>query len=229
MATDDNDADKKAKDVLAGELDAQTQADLARWFGLPSFDQVAEQGGTTAEQDIELMLRQERQQAALEAIDPALVEAHRKRTDVPEYLVKFKVEIEPVVDPSISRLDTTMIDAVIAEPRERERPEDIEDHLKDCTPQALLRDLHRPEIDFEKVFEVVDMTAELRIDVIAAVATAMTTKWKVMLDEEVSGTRQWNEARAILIEFKTRLAVPWKTMFAEQPLPNRRWRPEEDR
>ena len=34
------------------------------------------------------------------------------------------------------------------------------DQLEDNTPQALLRDLHRPEIDFQKTFDIVDMAAK---------------------------------------------------------------------
>ena len=111
---DDDPNDKRAKDVLASELDAQTQADLQRWFGLPSFDKVAEQGGTTEEQDIELMLRQERQQKAIDAVDPALLEAHRRRTEPADNLLTFKATIELVIDPSIAKLDTTRIAAASA-------------------------------------------------------------------------------------------------------------------
>jgi hypothetical protein len=225
--TDDPD-DKRAKDVLAGELDAQTQADLQRWFGLPSFEQVAEQGGTTGEQDIELMLRQERQQKAIDAVDPAMLEAHRKRTEPADDLLKFKATIDLVIDPSIARLDMTMIDAAVAEPRQRERPEEIEDDLKDCTPQALLRDLHRPETDFEKIFEVVDMAAEQRFDIVAEVAAVMSTSWKLELGG-LTGVGPWNEARELLLGFKRGIHAPWQMMFNEQPLPNRRWKPEEDR
>lgn len=225
--TDDPD-DKRARDVLAGELDAQTQADLQRWFGLPSFDQVADQGGSTPEQDLELMLRQERQQKALEAVDPAMLEAHRRRTEPPDDLLKFKATIGLTIDPSIAKLDMTMIDATVAEPRQRERPEELEDDLKDCTPQALLRDLHRPEIDFDKTFEVVDMAAEQRFDIVAEVATAMATRWKIEIGG-LTGVGPWNEARALLREFKSGIRAPWQTMLSEQPLPNRRWKPEEDR
>ncbi len=224
----DDPDDKRARDVLAGELDARTQADLQRWFGLPSFDQVAEQGGTTTEQDVELMLRQERQQKAIDAVDPAMLEAHRKRTEPADNLLKFKATIDLVIDPSIAKLDTTMIDAAVAEPRVRERPEELEDDLRDCTPQALLRDLHRPEIDFEKIFEIVDMAAEQRFDIVAEVATAMSTSWKLELGG-LTGVGPWNEALTLLRGFKRGIRPPWQTMFNEQPLPNRRWKPEEDR
>jgi hypothetical protein len=226
MATDDDkEADKRAKDALAGELDAKTQADLARWFGLPSFDQLAEQGITTPEQDIEITLRQERQQKALEAVDPRLLESHRRRTEPPDDLIKFKPTIDVLVDPSIALFDVSMVEAATAEPREREITEELKDDLKDCTPQALLRDLHRPELDFEKTFEIVDMAAEQRMDIVAEVNAAMATNWKL----PPPMGNPWLEAREVLQQFKRGIKSSWSGMLNEQPLPNRRWKPEEDR
>lgn len=224
MATDDSD-EKKAKDVLAGELDLQTRADLERWFGMPSYDQLAEQGITPPEEDIEQVLRQERQQKALEAVDPALLEAHRRRTTPPDDLLRFKQEIDVRVDPSIALLDLAMIESVIAEPREREIPEPLRDDMKDCTPQALLRDLHRPEIDFEKTFEMIDMAADQRLDVVAEVNAAMATNWK--LPPPIGNP--YTEARTLMNDFRKELRGSWGKMLGAQPLPNRRWTPEEDR
>lgn len=225
MATDPED-DKKAKDVLASELDPQTRADLERWFGLPSYEQLAEQGQTAPEQDLEMMLRQERQQKALEAVDPALLEAHARRTAPRDDLLLFKPDTRLHVDPSIARLDLSMIAAAVAEPREREIPESLQDDLKDCTPQALLRDLHRPELDFDKTFEVVDMAAEQRLDIVAEVNTAMATDWKL---PPLVGS-PWTEVYALLVDHKRELrSSSWGAMLAAQPLPNRRWSPEEDR
>jgi hypothetical protein len=227
MATDDPDDpnDQRAKDVLAGELDPKTRADLERWFGLPSFEQLAEQGATAPEQDIEITLRQERQQKALEAVDPAMLEAHRQRTEPPEDLFVFRPSIDVLVDPSIAQLDLTMVDATIAEPRYREIPEPLLDDLKTCTPQALLRDLHRPEIDFEKIFEVVDMAAEQTLDIVAEVAKAMATNWKL---PPPMGT-PYTEVRQLLRDHAAELRQPWAPLITAHPLPNRKWTPEEDR
>jgi hypothetical protein len=123
--------------------------------------------------------------------------------------------IDVRVDPSIAQLDLSMIDRqhTIAEPRELERPMELQDDLRDCTPQALLRDLHRPELDFEKVFEVVDMAAGQRMDIVAAVAEAMRTRWTL----PPFGPTPLQEALALLRELRADRHAPW----TEIRIPNR--------
>jgi len=224
MATDEP-PEKTAKDVLAGELDPQTRADLERWFGLPSFDQLAEQGIVPDEDPAFIEVR-ERQRRAIEAVDPEMLAAHQRRTDPPTDLLKFKFVIELRVDPSIAKLDLRMIESAIAEPREREIPEPLRDDLKDCTPQAILRDLHRPETHFDKTFEIVDMAADQRLDIVAEVSQAMATNWKL---PPLVGS-PWTEAHAALVEFRHNLRTePWAVWCSAEPLVRRRWKPEEDR
>jgi hypothetical protein len=209
----DNETDKKVKDLI----DAATRAELERWFGMPSFEQLADRGikPEPPPEDPEMLAVRKRRAEAIAAVDPALVEAHRRRTDPPANLIKFKAVIDVHADPSIARLDLSMIDRqhTIAEPRERELPEDLRDDLGDCTPQALLRDLHRPELSFEKVFEVVDMSAEQRLDVVAAVAEAMRTRWPL----PAFGPTPLQQARALLRELRDDRHRPW----IEIRMPNR--------
>src|SRR4051812_10514201 len=106
MSPDDNN-DRKAKDVLEGELDSATRADLERWFGLPSFEDAPE---AVPEEDPEIALVRERREKAIAAVEPWMIEAHRRRTDPPADLFKFVPNIEVNVDPSIAMLDFTMID-----------------------------------------------------------------------------------------------------------------------
>jgi hypothetical protein len=212
--TDDN--DPKAKDVI----DAATAAELERWFGLPSFQELADKGVETPEDPDVARVREQREKA-LAAIDPALVEAHRRRTDPPDDLIRFKPLIDVRVDPSVARLDLSMIDRqhTIAEPREVEISEELRDDLKECTPQALLRDLHRAEIDFDKTFEIVDAAAAQRLDIVAEVADAMRTSWKL----PPLGALPFTEARETLAELRAERRQPWAELFARTPLPNRRW------
>src|SRR5437870_4652205 len=71
-----------------GSIDATTQADLARWFGLPSFSEVAER--PLAPEDPEVAAVRERRAKATAAVDPALLERIRIRTEErPETLIKF--------------------------------------------------------------------------------------------------------------------------------------------
>jgi hypothetical protein len=210
----DNENDKKVKDLI----DAGTRADLERWFGLPSFEELADRGlkPEPPPEDPEMVAVRKHRADAIAAVDPALVEAHRRRTDPPPDLIKFKASIDVRVDPSIALLDLSMIERrhTIAEPRERERPMDLQDDLHDCTPQALLRDLHRPELTFEKIFEMVDMSADQRFDIVAVVAEAMRTRWTL----PPFGLSPYQQARALLRELRNDRHRPWTDI----KMPNRR-------
>lgn len=216
------DDEPKVKQLLEGTalsevVDAATQRELERWFGLPSFDQLAEQPPPPPE-DAELALLRERRDKALAAIDPAMVERHRVRTEVhPETLLRFAATIDVRVDPDIALFDLAMIERAIAEPREVEIPEELRDDLKECTPQALLRDLHRPELEFTKQFEIVDAAAEQRLDIVAEVASAMATSWKL----PPLGVSPWQETRTLLAEVRAERGKPWVDVL-RLPLPNRR-------
>jgi len=213
MADNENETDKKVKELI----DAATRAELERWFGLPSYQELADRGIKPPEPppDPEMVEVRRRRDEALAAVDPAMIEAHRRRTDPPPDLIRFKQLIDVRVDPSITQLDLSMIDRqhTIAEPRERERPMELQDDLQDCTPQALLRDLHRPELDFEKIFEVVDMAAGQRLDIVAAVAEAMRTRWTL----PPFGPTPLQQARALLRELRDDRHAPW----TEIKIPNR--------
>jgi hypothetical protein len=212
-----DDIDPKVKDLL----DAATVADLERWFKLPSYQELGDKGAVVEELDPEIVAVRERREKAIAAVDPALVEAHRKRVEPREDLLCFKSTIELCVDPSVALLDITMVERQIslAEPREVEISEELKDDLRDCTPQAMLRDLHRPELDFEKKFEIVDMAAEQRLDIVAMVADAMATNWKL----PPLGGSPFREAREIMAELKAEHRQSWPALFMAHPLPNRRW------
>lgn len=228
MVPDDDKPDPTVKQLLERDLDkpleefvdAKTAAELERWFGLPSFQQVEEGEVKLSSEDPDVAAVRERRAKAMAAVDPALLEAHRKRTDAPDDLIKFKATIELRIDPSVALFDLAMIEnkLTIAEPRDVERPEDIEDQMREAAPQALLRDLHRPEIDFEKTFELVDMAAEQWIDVVAAVDEAMATSWKL----PPLGATPAHELRAFLAEVRAEYDAPWPDILNRAHLPNRR-------
>jgi hypothetical protein len=213
--TDDD--DKTVKQMI----DAATRAELERWFGLPSITQVEEERAQAAPaEDPDVVAVRERREKAIAAVDPAMVEAHRRRTDAPEDLIRFKPMIEIRVDPGVAFLDHAMIErGSIAEPREVEIPDALRDDLRDCTPQALLRDLHRPEFDFDKTFEIIDHAAENRVDVVAIVNEVMTTTYKITTASEP--TSLMREGREILRELRTLRLEPW-TAERLSALPNRR-------
>ncbi|HEX2685677.1 MAG TPA: hypothetical protein VHN14_03625 [Kofleriaceae bacterium] len=210
---DKNDqGDPKVKDLI----DAATRADLERWFGLPSFEQLADQGVQPAPpEDPDVAAVRKRRAEAIAAVDPALLEAHRRRVEPPADLIKFQALIDVRVDPTIARINLSRIEQghTIAEPREVELPQPLLDDLKDCTPQALLRDLHRPEFDFEKLFEIVDVRAEQQFDIVAAVAEVMATRWTL----PPFGASPFQEARALILELRGDRHRPWTDI----KMPNR--------
>lgn len=176
----DNDDDRKVKDMI----DAATRAELERWFSLPSFEQAAEQQanepavGALADPEVQKVAKQ--REAALAEIDPALVAAIFARTDDNhDRILQFRSSLEVHVSEDFGVVDEALIDKVVAEPREYELGDELREAMQECTPQALLRDLHRPELDFDKQFEVVDVAAEQRIDIVAEVKIAMSTSWKL--------------------------------------------------
>ncbi|MBA3456731.1 MAG: hypothetical protein H0T42_26815 [Deltaproteobacteria bacterium] len=229
MAPDDPPPDPKVKELLERDLGKPlkdivgevTAAELERWFGLPTFQQVEEGEVKLAQEDPDMVAVRERRAKAIEAVDPGLLEAHRRRTDGPvDDLLKFKATITLRVKEDVSVIDIAMIERklLIAEARELQRPEDIDEQLEDNTPQALLRDLHRPELSFEKTFELVDMAAEQKIDVVAEVNAAMATSWKL----PALGIRPGIEARQLTDEIKAELRSPWPAIPDRVNLPNRR-------
>jgi hypothetical protein len=211
MAPDDE-PPPKVKELL----DTATQAELARWFGLPSFEELAERGEPPPEDPEDVLLRERRARAAA-SVDPALLEAMHQRNEVrPWTLIKFEVVIEPKVKPEMGFVDHAMAErrVQIAEPREYEVAEALRDDMKDVTPQALLRDLHRPESDFDKQFELVDPAAGQRFDIVAEVAAAMATSWKL----PPFGPSPLAEERALLEQDRATRRRPW----IELPMRNRR-------
>ena len=208
----DND-DRKVKDVL----DDATRADLERWFGLPSFEQLAEQGIVPAAppaEDPEFAERRKRQDEALAAVDPVWLEAHRLRV---ESMCAMVTPLPPIVlrvDPSIARFDHAMLEhaATVAEPREVERPGDLSEAMAERTPQALLRDLHRPEADFYKAFEQLDVMSDYRIDIPATITEAMTPSSAL----PPSAATPFQDSHALLLELRAERRQPWINI--EMPL-----------
>jgi len=220
MATDDDDqlADPKVKDFL----DAATRADLERWFNLPSFEVAAENAPPPPpEEDPDIVRIREQRAKAMAAVDPALLEAlHQRYEGQSDSLIHFTASLTIHADPDIALFDQRMVErqSLIAEPREVEISEELRDDLKDCTPQAILRDLHRPELDFEKTFEMIDPAADMKLDIVAEVATAMATSWKLPQLEELP----FREGRKLIAEVVALLRSPWPALVLSRTLPNRR-------
>lgn len=204
--------DQKVKELI----DSATRSELERWFGLPSYEALADQGvhPEPSAEDPEFVERRKRQEAALAAVDPALLEAHRRRTESLANTIKPLPEPKLHLDLSIVRFDIAMMEqrGSIAEPREVERPPDLADALSERTPQALLRDLHRPELSFNKGFQRVDLLEEYRVDVAAGVDEAMATSTRLPPREPSPFEKEY----ALLQELRVERRQPWINI--EMPL-----------
>lgn len=212
---EDKTADKKVKELL----DPATRADLERWFGLPSFEQLTERGVAPEpppeEEDAGFAAVLARREQALAAVDPAMVDALRERADPTRRpLITPLPPVALRIDPEIALFDTAMLDRQysVAEPREVERPGDLADALAERTPQALLRDLHRPELDFEKVFERTDAIAEQWLDAHGAAVEVMATSMKLPPPEPSTFRKGYN----LFLELRAERRQPWTDI--EMPL-----------
>jgi len=215
----DND-DKTVKELI----DAATRAELEKWFSLPSFQQLpAQEAAATAArppsaQEEERAAYIKKVDAALAAVDPKMLEAHGRRVARLTAQRAFTAVIDTHIDPSIMKFDETMAEHAhtIAEPRTYEMPSDRDENLAEATPQALLRDLHRPELFFEKTFEVVDVAEQNRVDRNAIIAEALAFR-RASLDRRES---RFREARAMVLEVRKDRRRPWTELI--QHMRNRR-------
>lgn len=204
--------DRKVKDLL----DPATVADLERWFTLPSYEQLADRGvrPEPPPEDPETARLIKRRAAAIEAADPAFLAAVDARLSSGDDLVEPWPEIATLDARPIAKFDTAMAERrlVIATPREYERSPDVEENLAEATPQALLRDLHRPEDYFQKVYEIYDPEAASRYNVANEVAALMATRWAPTL-EPLAGT----QARTAFGEITALVRGRWDNL----PLPSK--------
>jgi hypothetical protein len=217
--------DPKVKDLLTGQqqldevVDEATRKELERWFGLPSAE--ASEAEPEKPKDAELEEAKKRRAAAIDAVDARLLSRIERRiSDRSAELIQFVPDLEVHVDPEVAFFDQNMLAkiAVVADPREVERPDDLADELKSCAPQALLRDLHRPVTDYHIEFEHVDMAAEQKLDIVAEVKKAMSTSWKL----PPLGKLPFTEARELLADVRAIRKQYWPALWKKLALTNRR-------
>ena len=212
MATDENDEEREGaapdeQEARAPDLDPETQEQLSRWFGLPSFEELEERGEAPPMEPDFAAERRKIQAAASAAVDPALLEALYARADARASVARLEILELGRLDPSISALDPMLLGRVdaAAEPRTIELPMGIQDALAECTPQAVLRDLHRPEIYFDRRYEVDEQLAALMmVDPLNEVRQLLATRIELQLPEPPLA-----EARASIAEMTRAKRAPW--------------------
>lgn len=228
--TDDDPKDPKVKDLVERDrsqpleelVDPATAAQLERWFGLPSFAQV-EAGEVKLVEDPEVVAIRERRQRLAEEIDPAFLAALDKRYTLPEGTFKFVPEIEPF-NTRMALFDATryLVEGdVLPEERTYDTPEDIYDALKENAPQALLRDLHRPETDFDQPVdefwqeEEQEAPPPLVMDIAARTREAINFRFEFQPFEPIDASR-------LREDFLSEVRAPWPEVLTRARLVNRR-------
>jgi hypothetical protein len=242
MSAGQDDDELRARDVIAaqrdvgapsagrgGALDLATQAKLARWFGADETGAFSARGlpddsdeddaddGADAPDDGGDEARRTRRADALAAIDPALVARLAARATV-DITTMSRLPPAPLVVRDLSRVDPALIartDA-IAEPREVEIPEQLRDDLRECTPQALLRDLERPIFEFSIEFEH-GLADEAPLDAGAAARAAMATS-----SRRAPTAPLGHELAAHAAAMRTLRATPWRDLPTTVPMAYRR-------
>ncbi len=228
-------SDLRAKDVLtrsAAELeelerslDPAVRAELESWFARPSALVVEEQveaaqapnqalllgfggGLNDAQLAAEAAARKKQVEAAAAVIYPwmyHLLERHQR------FDVRPIVPPAPVLDPSILAVTIPGEEemATIGEPREYGLSREIEAALADAAPQAVLRDLYRPETEFAIELTAPDDESDQPVDGHREVLAALA--WR---PEPVERLALAASARAAHAEFRELTAPPWPETVA---------------
>ncbi len=227
-------SDLRAKDVLtrsAAELeelerslDPAVRAELESWFARPSAMVVEEQveaeaapspglqlgfgDGMDAQLAAEAAARKKRVEAAAAVIYPwmyDLLERHQR------YDVRPIVPPAPVLDTSILAVAIPGEEemATIGEPREYGLSREIEAALADAAPQAVLRDLYRPETEFTIQLTAPEEEGDQPTDGHREVLAALD--WR---PEPVERLALAASARTAHAEFREITAPPWPETVA---------------
>jgi hypothetical protein len=184
-------------------LDADTLAELQRWFGLPSAMDLP-----PPEPEPEQLTRREE---ALAAVDPAFLSyLHRIANRVPLMMEEPSLELR-AKETLATTPERFTAAANLGEPREVEISYLLTDDLKEVVPQALLRDLHRVEEYFGLYYELTKVSEgipNVRRDIQAAITRGEEERKQMMIRQERD--RALSDRQMIH-------AFPWAT--AAKPVP----------
>lgn len=221
MSGDDIPADEpRAVDIVTGnvdedDLDPETIAQLARWFGAATPN--AAMGSAPAPVDPDILEAQAAKKRAADSADPALVARLEQWTTSGDPLIKLPPPMENVgPDTSLPKFDMSVWGLRTAgRAREVEPPDKIREALKERTPQALLRDLHRPETHFGDVYmDMVDTGLDVGgVRARRLVKDAITTTYTIKICDELA-PRQWMDAD--FADLRTRLNQPWSELAVRE-------------
>lgn len=202
--------DAGADEALDDDLDPATIAQLAAWFGPP---QAQEWHPPEPAEDPRIRTLRERRQRAMAAVDPAFLARLEAKPAEAEALLRLP---EPMTL-SIERTPLAKLDlgawklSMGHDLREHERPEDIADALQERTPQAILRDLHRPEMYWQITLQPQTLDMDIAGErARTRVKEIISTRYTAHRDEmPISGRLA---ARA-MAELHSRLDEPWEHAY----------------
>jgi hypothetical protein len=206
-------SEPRAGDLLAGrvsqeqleeELDPQTIAQLAAWFGSPATE-VPEP--RRQREDPEMRELRELRRRAAEAVDPALVARLDARTTAGDEFIRLPAPPVLTLERPLNKLDMSVWKVRLTETHEYERPDDLPDLLQDRVPQALLRDLHRPVLSWPLFLQPMDLGVDVAGQTARTqVAALVNTRYQVRMAERPIASHQ---AAREMAGLRARLAEPW--------------------
>lgn len=209
-----NDAgdEPRAADVIAGrvqkdELDPVTMQQLAAWFGGPASS--LEPPEPKVETPIERERRElwERRQRAMNAVDLALVEALETKRHAGDPLIRLPEPMTLPIESPLAQFDMSVWRLHLFDVREWEVPEDLSDAMADRAPQAMLRDLHRPVLQWPKFLQPMDLGMDVGGERTRGdVQKTVRTRYQVRMTE---WPRSCEQAAGHMADLRARLRQPW--------------------
>ena len=214
-------------EAIEAALDPQQLAELQSWFARPSRQVVEEQlarsgqgrvvlgaglGDDYADQlDDESAARKKRVAELATVISPEMYDCLERHE---RFAGRFREPVPPapVLDPSILRVVVPTEEqlATIGEPQFYGQPRDIEQDLRDAAPQAVLRDLYRPETEFQLQLQSPVSEEELGpADAHREVLAALDFR-----PEPPATLDSAADARAAHAEFRELINPPWPEQVA---------------
>jgi hypothetical protein len=215
MATDD---DPDPDDRRAKDLDPAQLAELAAWFDLPSHQVFAEQQQRKVEESAEEQEwreNRERRDKACAAVFPEFLQhilRHEAEIVKPPPAVELIIDDRRMVTQTAVRLELERMER--GEEVQTERsfviPPDIAGAVAQNAPQAILRDLYRPVIEYQRRLESpFDELPDLNL--LREVREVMRTNFKDV---------EWMEPatkhlHALHREFTQAVAAPWDELVEQ--------------
>lgn len=208
-------SEPRAGDLVSGrastdDLDPETIAQLAAWFGAPAAEVTPQQPTKEQPQDREMRELWERRRRAMDAVDPSLVAKLDAKRESGEGFIRLPEPPTLNLERPLDTLDMSVWKLHLSDIRDYERPEDIRDLLAENTPQSLLRDLHRPVLNWPKYLKPEDTGVDVGGQAaLTEVHRIVTTRYQVRMGEHPLASHQIGEHMA---DLRARLDEPWEAV-----------------